>query len=117
MRNGAICCGTSGRLTGHEGGPLNVKVRVPMDLIGGDVDEGYGPVADAFRRNFAERGEVGAACAVYRDGRKVVDLWGGYRDGRTRALWREDTLVTVFSTTKGVSGLALAVAHSRGWID
>jgi len=94
-----------------------LKVDVPPDLIGGDVDEGYGPVADAFRRNFTERGEIGAACAVYENGKKVVDLWGGYRDGRTRTPWAEDTLVTVFSTTKGVSGLALAVAHSRGWID
>ena len=93
------------------------KIDVPSNLVVGDVDEGYGPVADAFRRNFSERGEVGAACAVYRDGRKVVDLWGGYRDGRTRAPWEEDTLVTVFSTTKGVSGLAIAVAHARGLID
>lgn len=93
------------------------KVDVPSSLIAGEVDEGYGPVADAFRRNFAERGEVGAACAVYRDGRKVVDLWGGYRDGRTRAPWREDSMVTVFSSTKGVSGLAVALAHSRGLID
>jgi CubicO group peptidase (beta-lactamase class C family) len=46
----------------------------------------------------------------------VVDLWGGYRDGRTRKPWQEDTLVTVFSTTKGVSGLAIAVAHARGLI-
>ncbi|MEV4138320.1 serine hydrolase domain-containing protein [Dactylosporangium sp. NPDC049742] len=92
-------------------------VDVPAELVQGDADEGYGAVADAFRRNFAERGEIGAACAVYRDGRKVVDLWGGYRDGRTRAPWRSDTLVTVFSSTKGVSGLAIAVAHSRGWID
>jgi CubicO group peptidase (beta-lactamase class C family) len=92
-------------------------VDVPPDLVRGDVDEGYGPVADAFRRNFAERGEIGAACAVYRDGRKVVDLWGGYRDGRTRKPWLRDTLVTVFSSTKGVSGLAVALAHSRGWID
>ena len=94
-----------------------LKVDVPPGLLGGDADAGYGPVADAFRRNFAERGEIGAACAVYRDGRKVVDLWGGYRDGRRREPWREDTLVTVFSTTKGVSGLALAVAHARGWIE
>ena len=51
--------------------------------VQGDVDEGYGPVADAFRRNFAERGEVGAACAVFRNGRPVVDLWGGARDATT----------------------------------
>jgi CubicO group peptidase (beta-lactamase class C family) len=83
----------------------------------GAVDEGYGPVADAFRANFAERGELGAACAVYRDGLKIVDLWGGHRDAVTRAPWEEDTLVTMFSTTKGVASMAVAVAHSRGLLD
>jgi CubicO group peptidase (beta-lactamase class C family) len=94
-----------------------LKVNVPSGLVRGDVDEGYGPVADAFRRNFAERGEVGAACAVYRDGRKVVDLWGGYRDGVAREPWREDTVVVMYSTTKGVASLAPALAHSRGLLD
>ncbi|MCE9516160.1 MAG: beta-lactamase family protein, partial [Mycobacterium sp.] len=87
-----------------------LRVDVPPDLIGGDVDEGYGKVADAFRANFAERKEVGAALAVYRDGIKVVDLWGGYRNGITRSPWQPDTLVNMFSTTKGVA--ALAVAHA-----
>ena len=96
---------------------MTLKVEVPPALIRGDVDEGYGPVADAFRRNFAERGEVGAACAVYRDGKKVVDLWGGYRDGVKKTQWQEDTVVVMYSTTKGVSGLALALAHSRGLLD
>jgi CubicO group peptidase (beta-lactamase class C family) len=96
---------------------MTLKVDVPAQLIRGDVDEGYGPVADAFRRNFADRGEVGAACTVYRDGTKVVDLWGGYRDGVTRAPWLQDTVVVMFSTTKGVSSLALALAHSRGLLD
>ena len=86
-------------------------------MVGGAADEGYGPVADAFRANFAERGELGAACAVYRDGRKVVDLWGGHRDAVTQAPWEEDTLVPMFSTTKGVASMALAVAHSRGLLD
>ena len=86
-------------------------------MVGGAADEGFGPVADAFRANFAERGELGAACAVYRDGRKVVDLWGGHRDAVTRAPWVQDTLVPMFSTTKGVASMALAVAHSRGLLD
>jgi CubicO group peptidase (beta-lactamase class C family) len=94
-----------------------LTVEVPADAVHGDVDEGYGPVADAFRRNFAERHEIGAACAVYRDGRKVVDMWGGYRDGVTRAPWDEHTLVPMFSTTKGVASMAVAVAHSRGLLD
>ena len=85
--------------------------------VGGDVDEGYGKVADAFRRNLGSGKEIGAAVAVYRDGHKVVDLWGGYRNGDTRAPWEQDTLVNVFSTTKGVASLAVAVAASRGLID
>src|SRR5215211_4318983 len=92
-----------------------LKVDVGADAVRGDVDEGYGPVADAFRRNFTERGEIGAACAIYRDGRKVVDLWGGYRDGITRTPWRDDTMVVMFSTAKGVASLALA--HAGGLLD
>lgn len=93
---------------------MTIKVDVPVELIRGHADEGYGPVADAFRRNFAERAEVGAACAVYKDGAKVVDLWGGYRDGLTRQPWAEDTVVLLNSATKGVTSLALAMAHTRG---
>jgi CubicO group peptidase (beta-lactamase class C family) len=93
------------------------KVQIPPDLIGGDVDEGYGKVADAFRRNLSSGREVGAAIAVYRDGRKVVDLWGGYRNGITRAPWEQDTLVNVFSTTKGIASLAVAMAASRGYLS
>ena len=93
------------------------KVKVSPHLMGGDVDEGYGKVADVFRRNLSSGKEVGAAFAVYRDGRKVVDLWGGFRNGITQAPWEQDTLVTVFSTTKGVASLAVAVAASRGLIS
>jgi CubicO group peptidase (beta-lactamase class C family) len=94
-----------------------LKVHVPSAMVHGEVAEGYGPVADAFRRNFARGREIGAACAVYRDGRKVVDLWGGYRDGLTREPWERDTMVPVFSTTKGVSSTAVALLHSRGLLD
>jgi CubicO group peptidase (beta-lactamase class C family) len=85
--------------------------------VKGEVDEGYGEVADTFARNLVARGEIGAACAVYRDGRRVVDIWGGYRDQARTQPWERDTLVTVFSTTKGMTGVALAVAHSRGLFD
>ena len=91
-----------------------LRVKVSPGTIGGHVDGGYGKLADVFRRNMTSAQEIGAAVAVYRDGVKVVDLWGGYRNGITKAPWQEDTLVTMFSTTKGVSALAVAVAASRG---
>ncbi|WP_136245398.1 serine hydrolase domain-containing protein [Mycobacterium intracellulare] len=94
-----------------------LKMTVSPDLIGGDVDAGYGKVADAFRATLRGGAEVGAAVAVYRDGAKVVDLWGGYRNGLTKDPWRPDTMVNMFSTTKGVAALVVAVAGSRGLIS
>ena len=85
--------------------------------VAGGVDQGYGSVADAFRRNFTHRGEIGAACAVYVEGQKVVDLWGGWRDRRDRALWRDDTLAYWASATKGMAATAMLVAHSQGLVD
>ena len=93
------------------------KTGVASELVRGDVDEGYGKVADAFRLNMTSGAEIGAALTIYRDGRKVVDLWGGFRNGATRAPWTNDTLVNTFSTTKGVAALAVARAVSRGLLD
>ena len=92
-------------------------MRADESTVQGSVEPGFEPVRDAFVANFRARREVGAACAVYFRGEKVVDLWGGYRHPSTRTPWEEDTLLTVFSTTKGVSSMALAVAHSRGLFD
>jgi CubicO group peptidase (beta-lactamase class C family) len=94
-----------------------LKVAVSADRICGDVDAGYGKIADAFRASLRGGAEVGAAVAVYRDGVKVVDMWGGYRNGLTRDPWQADTMVNMFSTTKGVAALVIGVAVSRGLIS
>jgi CubicO group peptidase (beta-lactamase class C family) len=86
-------------------------------MIDGFVAPGFEPVRSEFERNFAERGELGAACAAYRGGEKVVDLWGGVRDARTGAPWAQDTLVLVYSTSKGLAAMTLALAHARGRLD
>lgn len=86
-------------------------------LINGSVEPGFEKVKDVFTENFQKGEEVGAACAIYHKGKKVVDLWGGYRDKKTKDPWKEDTLVLMFSTTKGVSAMAMALAHSKGYFD
>ena len=72
---------------------------------------------EAFIENFTRRGELGGACCIYQDGEKVVDLWGGVRDRASGEPWRADTMVLVHSTTKGLSAMVMALAHSRGWLD
>jgi len=85
--------------------------------IHGFARSGFEAVRDAFADNFSRRHELGAACCIYKDGEKVVDLWGGIRNRTTGEPWEEDTMVLVFSATKGLAAMAMAVAHSRGWLD
>jgi len=85
--------------------------------ISGFVKPGFEAVREAFVENFERRHELGAACCIYHRGEKVVDLWGGVRNESTGEPWEEDTMVIVFSTTKGLAGLAMALAHSQGLFD
>jgi CubicO group peptidase (beta-lactamase class C family) len=70
-----------------------------------------------FAENFARRRELGGACCAYVQGEKVVDLWGGIRNRQTGEPWEKDTMVIVYSATKGLAAMTLAMAHSRGWLD
>ena len=88
-----------------------------MTDIGGSVAAGWEPVRDAFVNNFDSPDEVGAGVSVYHRGTKVVDLWGGSFDAARTTPYTEDTLQLVFSTTKGITAIALAICADRGLID
>jgi CubicO group peptidase (beta-lactamase class C family) len=88
-----------------------------MTDIGGSVEPGFEGVADAFRANFEQHGEVGAATAVYVGGHKVVDLWGGVADVATGAPYTDDSLQLVFSTTKGATAACANLLAQRGDLD
>ena len=85
--------------------------------ISGHVESAFEPVKEAFEANFSERGDVGAACCVYVDGRKVVDLWGGLADSKSGRAWEEDTLALVYSTTKGVTAICVHRLAQEGLLD
>jgi CubicO group peptidase (beta-lactamase class C family) len=85
--------------------------------VNGTVAEGFEPVREAFVRNFDALGERGAAVAVYRHGRKVVDLWGGTRDVDGTEPWEQGTAHVVHSATKGVAAAVLLLLHQRGQVD
>ncbi|MFC8241381.1 serine hydrolase domain-containing protein [Streptomyces chartreusis] len=85
--------------------------------VNGTVAEGFEPVRDAFVRNFETLGERGAALAVYRDGRKVVDLWAGTKDVDGTEPWQRGTAQVVRSATKGVAAAVLLALWQRGRLD
>jgi len=85
--------------------------------IDGHVADGFGPVADAFRANFVDTDEVGAAVAVYAGGELVVDLWGGTADPAARSPWEQDTLSVIFSCSKGIVTLCVYALVQDGLLD
>ena len=78
--------------------------------IDGWTAPGFERVRDTFAGNLETGRDVGAAFAAYHRGERVVDLWGGVADPGTGRPWTEDTMVLVYSSTKGV---AATCAH--GW--
>ena len=85
--------------------------------ISGTIAPGFEPVRAAFEANFTRRGEVGAALHVTIEGTPVVDLWGGAADAALTRPWTGDTLVNVWSTTKGWLAFAMHLLASRGLLD
>jgi CubicO group peptidase (beta-lactamase class C family) len=88
-----------------------------VTVVHGGVDDGFGPLADAFRANFDSGAEQGAALAVYHRGRLVVDLYAGVADTGTGTPWTADTLTVGFSVTKGLMALCGYLAHQQGLLD
>ena len=80
--------------------------------IHGAVAAGFEAVREVFLDNFARRRELGGAVCAYVHGEKVVDLWGGVRNKATGEPWNEDTMALVYSATKGLAAMTLALATS-----
>src|SRR5262250_1911139 len=102
----------------RHGGLMAIAAATTHGLtVDGHVAPGFEAVRAAFVENFSRRRELGGACCAYYHGEKVVDLWGGIRDERTGDPGENDTMVLVYSATKGLAAMTMAVAHSRGWLD
>ncbi len=122
----------------------STHARVGMAGVGSVVDvqgtvaDGFEPVRDAFAANFTRHGERGAAMVLYREGEKVVDLWGGTKAPDTKTPetktpddgesdpgpsgggpepWTQDTAQVVRSVTKGVAAAVPLLLHQRGQLD
>lgn len=85
--------------------------------IDGICDPRFAGLREAFGGSFAQGLEHGGGVSVVVHGRTVVDLWGGHADAARKRPWRQDTLVNVWSCTKGVVALAIAMLVERGKLD
>ncbi|MGO9062313.1 MAG: serine hydrolase domain-containing protein [Candidatus Binataceae bacterium] len=85
--------------------------------IGGTCETRFDRVRKVFIENFEGGNEVGAAVAVTLDGKPVVDLWGGHTDKAKTKPWTRDTIVNVFSTTKGLTAICAHRLVDQGKLD
>ncbi len=74
-------------------------------------------VRTEFQRNFEERGEIGAAVSLCIEGKPVADLWGGLADRDSGRPWEKDTIVTIFSCSKGLAATCMHILIDRGLIE
>ena len=70
-----------------------------------------------FLENFEKFGELGAAVSVWQDGRPILDLYGGFQDARRQKPWSKDTLILIWSATKGVGSACVLHALQEHKID
>lgn len=88
--------------------------------INGTVAPGFEKVRDAYKANFS-RGDLyedlGSSLCVYHRGERVVDLWAGWKDIERTQAWQEDTTICIYSTTKGIAGICLAVLVDQGLLN
>jgi CubicO group peptidase (beta-lactamase class C family) len=81
-----------------------------VDVANAVVRKAIGQVIGAGR-------EVGLQVAAYKDGKLVIDTWGGVADPASGRKVDGDTLFNVYSVTKAVAATALHLQAERGLID
>jgi CubicO group peptidase (beta-lactamase class C family) len=70
-----------------------------------------------FQENFEEFGELGAAISVWQNGKDLLELHGGFRDAKREQSWTEETLVLIWSATKGLGSACLLHVLQEHKID
>ena len=98
-------------------GALSPSGMTTAPEIHGHCDPRFAKVREAFAANLRDAGEIGAGISVVVDGDPVVDLWGGRADTQGTRPWERDTLVNVYSCTKGMTALCAHRLVAEGRLD
>ena len=85
-------------------------------MINGYCDEKYNPVKKIFENYFLKKEEIGASFAIYKEGKPLIDLYGGFKDISNKS-WEENTIVNVFSATKGIYEIIVSILIDQNILD
>ena len=85
-------------------------------MISGYCEEKYIPLKKIFENYFLKQEEIGASFAIYKEGKPLIDLWGGFKNKDTQK-WEENTIVNVFSATKGIYEILVSILIDQNILD
>jgi CubicO group peptidase (beta-lactamase class C family) len=85
-------------------------------MINGFCEEKYIPVKKIFDDYFLKQEEIGASFAVYKEGKPLIDLYGGFKN-KSNGKWEENTIVNVFSATKGIYEIIISILINENILD
>jgi CubicO group peptidase (beta-lactamase class C family) len=94
-----------------------VDARGAIFCLAGHYEPEFQRVVDAFIENFSIEYEIGAACSILQNGKTVVDIFGGWRDGAMTAPWDAPTMVCMMSVAKGITAICFNMLVDRGLVD
>lgn len=86
-------------------------------MVDGYCDERFIEAKKVFEESIDSGFELGCAITMEVEGEVVLDLWGGHSDLDKTEEWKENTIVNVFSTTKGMAAMCLLQLVEKGLID
>jgi CubicO group peptidase (beta-lactamase class C family) len=85
-------------------------------MISGYCEERYNPVKKIFEDYFLKQEEIGASFAIYKEGKPLIDLHGGLKNKNNKN-WEENTIVNVFSATKGIYEIIVSILIDQNILD
>ena len=85
-------------------------------MISGYCEEKYTPVKKIFEDYFLKQEEIGASFAIYKEGKSLIDLYGGFKN-KNKEKWEENTIVNVFSATKGIYEIIVSILINENILD
>ena len=85
-------------------------------MVNGYCEEKYDPVKKIFESYFLKQEEIGASFAIYKEGKPLIDLHGGFKN-KNSSNWEENTIVNVFSATKGIYEIIVSILIDQSILD
>ena len=85
--------------------------------VSGSYKKEFSSVFDMFKNNINEEIDLGSSYAVYKDGVCIIDIYGGYKDRKKNFLWNKNTILNVYSVSKGLLAICISILVERNLIN